>query len=511
MTVDADNDVVTFDYYEGFISSNLKNDTDYMEYYFLDNGGEPEYTGELKGVEFDLSKYDLDIVENDGSVYLPFCTLNDIFSDTDFALTYKKEQFNIVSVYGQMGAKGKFASVRSEAYAKYDYNELCFSIDCFAGRPSNALFTESIVKNGLDKTFDSYNSITPKVKELLLSRNVEDYCAGLILLQYYLYDGGHTRLEFSIGDRLKKYGISDPASAAKKVFGSDDNKDVKEIIEWQEKKAAAAETNKLLSVERSNAYNSFELVKQWNGITLYRTGDTFFFSFGYFDDSVLSAFKESMDYAAEHNAKNFIVDVTSNNGGYPIVAAYMISLMSGDVDYLEKSIVSGNIVRFNSRIDKNLDGKFDEKDDEVKYNFRCAVLGCRDTYSCPNEFACFAQDAGICIIGETTGGGSCCVVQRLYTNGACYNISGSSMYLRVSGKDADKGAMPDVPMPGAEYNYEGFYNINLIKKGIAEFYGDPIPDTEVLYGDIDNDSVITSNDALTILRASVGIVTFNSD
>ncbi len=511
MTLDAGKDTVSFDCYEGFTKSNLKNPPHFQTYTFVEDGSGFELYSDISSVELDLSKYDLDIVEEDGSLYMPFCALNEIFSDADFSITYKSGKFKCVSLRGQMGAKGKFGSERTKEYAEMCYNDLCFMMDNFYGKPSNAKLTAGIIKDGFDKTLETYDTVTPRVKELLLSESIEEYCTGLMLLQGYIDDGGHTHLDYSIEQRLAKYGVSTPAAAAKKVFGDTDNADAAAIIAKYEENLAIEEKQNCLMIERSNAYNNFELVKEWRDSTLYRSGDMFFYNFGYFGTDAVAPFKEAMDLAAEMGAKYFIVDVTSNGGGDPVISAYMISLMSESATYIEKNCVSGILLRFTGRIDKNLDGKFDEKDNEVKYDFRCAVLGCIDTYSCPNEFGCFAQDHGICVLGERTRGGSCCVTSRLLPNGTCYNISGYSMTLRESGKDADDGVSPDVLLPGYEKDYKGFYDLNAMKKGIAEFYGDALPHEELLFGDVDGDKQITANDALKILRASVGTAILSDD
>lgn len=504
MTLNAENDVVSIDSYEGFVSSNPKNNNGYRLYPFIEDGNGMEYVGEFKGVEFDLSKYGIDVVEQNDNIYLPFCTLNDIFEECSFVLTYKKEKFKLENTNTLMGSKGSLAD-RTKEYAEFSYNEFCFSTDCFHGRPSNALITKSIGEIGLDKTLDTYNTVTPRIKELLLSESIEDYCTGLELLQYYVDDGGHTHLDYSIKSRLSNYGISDPASAAKKAFGDSVNDDVAAILSSKDNVTTAYEQAKAYVAQKSEAYKTFEKINDWQCAALYRKGDTFIFDLGYFDVDCVEPFKEAMDIAGIQGAKYFIVDVTSNSGGDPIVAGYMLSLMCDNVTFTEQHIVSGNKTRFTGRYDKNLDGEYNEKDDELKYDFRCAVLGNLGSYSCPNEFACIAQDCGVCVIGERTSGGSCCVTTRLLTTGTSYNVSGYSMFLRENGKDTDEGVQPDIPMPGNEEGYEGFFNIDKMRMGISEFYGDPTPQLKGICGDLDGDNSITSADALFVLRISIGL------
>ncbi len=475
-------------------------------YDYIESGSGMTYIGEIKGVDLDLAKYDIDIVEQDGKVYLPFCTFNDIFLVAGPVMRYRNEKLTLAIAMNVMGSKGVFDDTRSKAFAEFSYDSLCFAIDNFCGRPSNAVLTNSIADAGLDNALDSYNTVTPRIKELLLSENTEEYCVGLALLQYYLDDGGHTMLLYSLDDRLSYYGIRSLDDAAEKAFGSERSSDVEEMLSDYEEKNKIEAMSGSITTEKSAAYSNFELIRQWQGVSLYRSGDTYFCNIDGFDQSIIAPFKESMDYAQENGAKNFIVDVTTNGGGDDLVAVYLISLMCDTYSFGEKDVTSGNKVRFTARIDKNLDGKFDEEDDKLKYDFRCAVIAGAGSYSCANIFPCMAQDHGICLIGEQTAGGSCAVIPRLYANGTGYNASGYMMYLREDDKDADAGASPDVPMPGYEMNYNGFFDVNAINKGIAEFYGDPIPQTTGVYGDVDGDGKVSAKDSLLIQRYVIKLV-----
>lgn len=508
MTVDAEKDTISFDLLEGYLTSNLQ-DGFFPVYPFIESTDGFEFVGEVKGVELDLSKYYLDIVEKDCSVYLPFCVLNDLFLETGTVMRYKNEKLIMSMSMNLMGAKGVFGDTRSKEFAQFSYDELCFAIDCCCGRPSNALLTNSIIDGGLDNALDTYNSITPRIKEMLLSENIDEYCLGLELLQVYLDDGGHTSLVYSIADRLAYLGVTDVESLVNKVFGDEKNDDIAQILAYGESEKIFRDKMNSLVASKSDAYKTFETIKQWQGAALFRKGDTYIFNFDAFGASVVKPFKEALDYAKANGAKNFILDVTTNGGGDDTIAAYMVSLMADSHSYLEKYVVSNNVMRLDQRMDKNLDGKFDEKDDEVKYDFRFGVISAKGSYSCANIFPCMAQDHGICLIGEKTAGGSCAVMPRLFTNGTGYNASGFMMYLREEGKDPDAGAEPDIPMPGEEENYKGFFDINAINKGMAEFYGDPIPQTNSVYGDIDGDGKVSAKDSLLIQRYVINMVKFD--
>ncbi len=61
-------------------------------------------------------------------------------------------------------------------------------------------------------------------------------------------------------------------------------------------------------------------------------------------------------------------------------------------------------------VDRNLDGKFDEKDKDVKINLNVGVLTSNYSFSCANMFPAMMKDYGVALIGQQSGGGSCCVL-----------------------------------------------------------------------------------------------------
>lgn len=144
--------------------------------------------------------------------------------------------------------------------------------------------------------------------------------------------------------------------------------------------------------------------------------------------------------------------------------------MLGKDTHRHQSTASGSIFTQNILVDKNLDGKFDEKDDAVSYDFRFAVITSQYSYSNANCMPCAAQDSGVAILGEKSGGGSCVVSARYAPEGNMYVISGTSHNIHTDGSYVDDGTTPDTPLPGAEKSYSGFYDFDAINKGIDAFY-----------------------------------------
>ena len=84
---------------------------------------------------------------------------------------------------------------------EYAYNELCFQLDNLYGKPGKAECRELVEKIdtiGFDKALDqggTFNTISfADVKKYLMSNNIGEYGAGMLMLHILLSDGGHTKI-----------------------------------------------------------------------------------------------------------------------------------------------------------------------------------------------------------------------------------------------------------------------------------------------------------------------------
>ena len=473
LTLDAEKDTLSCDSIEYFI---LENHKPYSEeeaagsVYIQDNGFSTE--DEVKPFFLDLGRYDIDVAENDGKVYLPFCTLSDLFADTGCAVLYRNGELFFKSAADTLnagGGQGKLEDARTRAMAQFCYNELCMTMDTVYGQPSMAMLSDSIREKGFDKTLSEYNNVTKRIRELLQSEDTKDYCTGFRLLNYYLYDGGHTQTDYGMKNAMAKYAIPNVAGIAEELL---DEKEPERaaIIENVGKLSAVTAGKDALVTEKEAAYAQLEIIAAENGASLYRAGDTYIFDFNAFENKAVKPFKEALDYAAANHAKNFVIDLSTNGGGSDYVVNYMLAVMRGEDTHRTKSALSDSVFRTNIRVDKNLDGVFDEKDDAVSYDFRFAVITSRYSYSNANCMPCTAQERNIAVLGEKSAGGCCIVTAHYFPDGCMYSISGSSKNIRPDGSDVDSGTVPDTVLAGAEQSYKGFFDINAINAGIDAFY-----------------------------------------
>ena len=471
LTIDAENDTVSSDCIEGFVLANHKvyaesDGADYIKEKGISTADE------IKPFSADLGKYDIDITCSDGMVYLPFCTLGDLFADTGSGLLYKNGELFFKSASDTLdagGGQGKLQDTRTKEMADFCYRELCMTLDTVYGMPPIAALADSIREKGFDKTLDTFNSVTPQIKKLIKSESTKDYCKGMRLLSYYMDDGGHTQMDYGLQRMDEKYGVPNTAEVAKELLDESEPERAA-ICGNYSKYTETKELRSSLVTDKSNAYGKLECVLPGGKTNLYRLGDTYFFDFNAFENSIIEPFKNALDYAKENNGKNFVIDLSTNGGGSDYVVNYMLSVMCGDDIHRQQSAASGSIFTPNLLVDKNLDGKFDEKDDAVSYDFRFAVITSQYSYSNANCMPCAAQERGVAILGEKSGGGSCIVSARYAPEGNMYVISGTSHNIHPDGSYVDDGTNPDTALPGADKSYSGFYDFDAINKGIDAFY-----------------------------------------
>ena len=172
---------------------------------------------------------------------------------------------------------------------------------------------------------------------------------------------------------------------------------------------------------------------------------------------------------------------------------------------------TNNVLAVPSELDLNLDGKFDDADKEVVYDFNFAVLTSGRSFSSGNLLPVLAKEYGIPILGETSGGGECALNVRYTPATLTYGISSSTKLITDSGAIVDKGAAPDYYLVDMVYDEEvgqevkhfsNMYDIPSITRMIDDFYNNP-----AVWGDVDGDGSITVDDATAVQKYSINMPT----
>lgn len=260
-----------------------------------------------------------------------------------------------------------------------------------------------------------------------------------------------------------------------------------EVIQSSTFKAADIQSAK---TTRYAELNRYQLIKSWEGPAssrLYRDGDTVLFIFDSFQNDAIPAFKWSLDYAAQNNVKKFMIDISCNNGGSTGVVMYMMGIITNAEDHSNResirclNTVTGIISSSNYEVDLNLDGKYDDLDNKVIYNFEFGIITSHISYSCGNLLPVMAKDRGIPIFGQTSGGGSCMLSVFKTPEERFYTLSGFNKFINNENFDADVGAAVNYDLTktvtaedGTEtVDYSGFYDLGNLSALMDEYYGIP--------------------------------------
>ena len=175
---------------------------------------------------------------------------------------------------------------------------------------------------------------------------------------------------------------------------------------------------------------------------------------------------------ADPEVENFIIDITSNGGGSADIVMAMTSLIM-DKSYLcHDNPLTGQRALVEYEVDRNFDGVFDEKDKDVHYNLNFAVLSSNVSFSCGNLFPSMLKDAGVPVVGETSGGGSCAIQAMCTADGFCFQISSFRARLNtLAGENIDAGIAPDIPIANDDkVELEGPNNTKMSVKNYRRFY-----------------------------------------
>lgn len=542
MTVDVKNDKISIDMFYSFLDHVL----DYGSADSSDDSSDVQTnvlsqkyisTSYLEApVEFDLSKYQINIVENSGNVYIPISTMNDMLIEKKIAGVYLTDKIYFYSTDDASSSKLYFESARidslntlknSDEFQKYYYNEFCFYVDNFYGCPSKAMISYFVREKGLDKALDTMDKITPLIKKKLLSTDRVDNLIGALALGLYFEDGGHSKIGYGYVLYAYKYRDTKLGKAFLDKLKNLDVNDPLELSAGMELAILSGESSPPgLEKIRETKLAKYDLLKKWDeGETLYAKGNIAILSFDNLSDSTVYMFNEALDLAKDKGIKKIIIDISNCTGGFASTAFYILTVLNNSkngshshrFEYKYWNPVINNVFDSCYDSDLNLDGRIDEADDEVSYDFDFAVMSSEVTFSAANAISCYAKELGIPVIGEKSSGGSCFLLLNHFADFSFNYSAGTSLLLYSDGKtDLENGAPVDAKLVKTKKNgdkdYSNFYDIDLLSKTIDELKKTPNPMTvkvakKTIMADALKRSDVTVKKAITVKKAK-GKVTY---
>ncbi len=474
-------------------------------------------------VTFDFKAYDIDLYGESDAVYFPFVLLSDMYSD----LFYHHAGFNGEKVVLNYSNFDMFLDTidpsysaplgqdeRPEDLARFTYNELCFALDHFYGRPGREPLHDALNTSGLDEALDSYGEAGAVIKQYLQSTDTAELYAGMNCLNNLFYDGGHTHLTVGIDTVISSREDMREISEKYSDLLAKMQERYPEIFTSSEPSDKYFEDWKGLSSLRNQ---SFEI-----GETYIKQGDTAVCVFDSFnarnqeawdayyagtgpmpaientDGDAMVIFLDALYKAqADPEVRNLVIDISANMGGSADVVMAMASLITGKSELRYENALTGQKSVVTYAVDRNFDGSFDEKDEAVHFDLNFAVLTSRVSFSCGNLFPSLMRDAGILLLGEQSGGGACAVAFLNIADGYDYLVSSwRARLINEVGENIDSGVPVDVELanhdkrieilvygydqygnprkePFVMDDYRSFYDIETLSQMINEAYTVP--------------------------------------
>lgn len=164
--------------------------------------------------------------------------------------------------------------------------------------------------------------------------------------------------------------------------------------------------------------------------------------------------------------ENVVIDLSNNTGGAVDAACVTASWFLGNAGLSIKSTFTEALSTGVYQVDVNLDNEYDERDTVADKNLFCMISPV--SFSCGNMVpSIFKSSHKVTLLGQTSGGGSCMVLQMSTAHGACFQISSplNMTYIKNGSYYViDEGVEPDVFIAKPENFYD--------REALTEFIND---------------------------------------
>ena len=420
----------------------------------------------------DLKNYNIETYRGNDDVYVPLQLISNLSSDVHlFCITYNGKNLYEIDYSGQLSnSESRLETYYGDSYLEplisneerkddmidFSYNLLCLEIDNFRGYTNQMAFIDNnIVSNGLNGTLEAKY---PNLKKLLLSKDKEEYCAGILSVFSGLADGGHTGFLSkyvqkypNVTNIIEKYPEINALNYRTSLLQFSKNSNASKIVKIKKTAFDLEDTKYYYHSDESNhlayiGFDSFEVnYKGWdqyyNKIKNGEQPDTFI------ENDSYSFIREALFKALGEGNTNVVLDIASNGGGDSNALMGIYGLLNKAKASLSmNNIVSKSRVEEYFEVDVNLDGKYDDLDVQEctkLENLNIVVLTSSVSFSCGNLLPSVLKEVGYKIIGEKSGGGSCAIQLETTGDGLLYVRSSSNCLSDNAGNNIDSGVEVD--------------------------------------------------------------------
>ena len=454
-----------------------------------------------------LDNYHIDIHSQNGAVFMPLSFLSNFSGSSWFYnVTYNGKDIYVLdragvltpgisrdtAYYGESYAAPlrDFETRRPQDEIDYTYGQLCCAFDQFRGYTSQLSFGDNnLLSLGTNGLLEEYY---PKIKELLLSSGKKEYYAGYNLLMGGMFDGGHTATLMPRDD--EDFGMNSPAKYLdsekyadelalyeKWFFSPIKEKGLTKSLFTQAKAAALPYVPATSESEGQNNYYYYDEATKtaiigFDSFSVDNVAwDEFYKNKKSPEEAPVNtdafAYIRSKFYQAkEDGAKNLALDISTNGGGNTLALIGIMSLFNKGTGFMSMNDTANHLRNtMYCDVDINLDGVWDEKDQQEaeSFDFNFGVITSSISFSCANLLPSLLQELGVKIIGSRSGGGSCSVVSNSTTDGLYFAHSSWLCLSNANGENIDSGVPVDKELPLSYMetqgvtvaNPENFYDI----------------------------------------------------
>ena len=411
-------------------------------------------------VTFDLSEYDIDLIEQDGECYVPLQTVNDLLVSQNYVYVVWTREEVLASSYSSPLIDEMYnapTGEMSEGFANFNYNELRFLLDTFYGLKE---------EHGIDN-FGDYFSETGLLEDLA-GTDPAKFDGAIRILTMKYFDDGHSSLaknSYLAGEPDPDKKIEDAitlfedlgtstdaliwATARFKGVRAEYYPDHPELDDLQA--AAMPWFYEEVGDTAIITFDMFSVAKKdyYTGADLTNPNDTI----------ELIAYAHSQITRENSPIKNVVVDLSCNGGGTADAAVYLLAWLSsnGMARMALRNPLTGAQSVAMYEADINLDGEFDP-DDYLDGDINRYVLMSSSSFSCGNLVPAILKGSpNVTLLGQTSGGGACVVRPCTSASGTIFTISSPKQICSVKNGSlyhVDQGVDPDFVLS----NLETFYN-----------------------------------------------------
>lgn len=487
-----------------------------------------DYDREPEPCTIDLGKYGIVAHGEGDGLWLPVHTLSTLFTNLHYDLVVfngqklyvsKENETRPLTELDEDYADAFFARAeRPDDMIAFDYAQLRLAFDVFYGRPACA--TEALKTQGLEAHLESLGEGGRAVRDALMSKDWAMYLHGMDGLNSTVNKDGHTLIDVAAGARLKESEAHADLYKRYEELGKREGDPINALIAKHASETLPIDTIQLTCKELSH--------KAFGGETYVKRGDTAVIVLDSVDDVDIKGWKQFLagkgprpsgseeisdetspskgtvdsigifldgleKARADGEVRNVVLDLTKNDGGSDDVVMIIANLVAGRTNEHFQNTITGQTLNERFEVDRNFDGSFDERDGQVdNAGLRFAVMTSRYSYSCGNQLPSLLKDAGVAIIGERSGGGSCSVQKQVTGAGLVYTHSSwLSRLVSDAGEEIDDGVPVDVDLlarAGSQkvrrtaefdgkrvetelHDYSSFYDLDNLSSVMNEFYG----------------------------------------